>query len=125
MENFLDALLMNIDQRENELIAQGSQQDNQKIKELSFDYYRCASLIKVLEEDEGSQWDNKRKYCLFKAGFARCPKYMGQDMKGAETVYTLSDGNPFDNEQMKAGLNALKRQLSNPKPVIAIQQSTS
>ncbi len=50
LENFLQALLMNLDQRENELIKEGCQEQG-RIKELNFDYYRCALLIKILEDD--------------------------------------------------------------------------
>ena len=53
---------------------------------------------------------------------------MGQVLKDSEaSVFTISEGNPFDNDQMKSALNALKRQLSNPQPqkVILPQQQPS
>ena len=54
------------------------------------------------------EWETKRKYCLFKAGFARCPKHAGESN---EVNFTLSLGNPFDHENMQGGLKALKKTL--------------
>jgi len=70
-------------------------------------------LVKLFEEQIPLAWEEKRQYCLFKAGFGRCPKCSGTE--NHMDHFSLSVGNPFDHENMLSSLKALKRELIQSK----------
>lgn len=80
IENFLQALIMQIDRRELEMCEQSETAKDEDIRNLYQDFYRCAQfidLLKLFYQTMPPEWAEKRSYCLFKAGFARCPKSVG------------------------------------------------
>ncbi|TNV77807.1 hypothetical protein FGO68_gene3285 [Halteria grandinella] len=123
IENFVQAMIMDLDEKERDLIAQ----KDGDLKDIAMNYYRCAHFIELFQvaaddqkagltpEGLTAEWQEKREYCLFKAGFGRLGgKYVegerGEGYRKSGGI-VMVEGNIQDAKEMQQVLIKLRREF--------------